>query len=592
VVTRGDPLVLIISFCEHGSLLSMLIQRAKAGKPLELGLKLKLGLDVARGMKHLVDAKFIHRDLAARNVLVGSGTVGKVADFGLARGTATTSTVRRNSFDGAQPEYFKDAKGVFPIRWTAPEAMDTFKYTTATDVWSFGIVLVEIFQDGKQPYSDITDNTQVMTQVLGHGYKHPRPAGCSIKIYESLLECWADQPEDRPSFDGLIAILHYNWFNISDEQAIEKKKKKKKKKKSAKKKNTNSTAEANQNNYEYGDTVGKASAPSENYEYGAGFGAKMDPSVEHQVGYNDSHDGNLAAIAALLERTKAAENELHPHAPDSSSSSSDDSDEYESSFNASNASAMYDLSGGSGLLGSGVSRAARAASLNKTTTAPSGGGGAAQEQPMYNLGGSSDQVLSSTDFTTIAIGATVEQVGAELAAAQGETAPHNPTTSTVGATTITSRFNSNLEATSIDAVVESGVLYRPIYSGAAAAGEGGAGTAEANARISSAIASGEIDYSGSGDPNQQNPKRKSKKKGKEKTRAEDPATVLNQVNSLIDMGFGDDGPVSGSNGTVLVFDRKLHSRMPLFPRPARVKRASVCPMAFLSGVHSSYRLAL
>ena len=102
VVTRGDPLVLIVGFCEHGSLLEMLRTRAKQSDPLAVPLKLRLCLDAAKGMQHLVKQRFIHRDLAARNVLVATGMVGKVADFGRPiigpLKESTSSTVKSNSF--------------------------------------------------------------------------------------------------------------------------------------------------------------------------------------------------------------------------------------------------------------------------------------------------------------------------------------------------------------------------------------------------------------------------------------------------------------------------------------------------------------
>ena len=135
--------MLIVGYCEHGSLLSLLRARAKQSDPLGLSLKLTLSMDTARGMLHLIQRHFIHRDLAARNVLVGTGMVGQVADFGLSRGTRLA--VNDADSDGGvstnqDGEYYRSQAGVFPIRWTAPEAMETLRFSPASDVWSFGAV--------------------------------------------------------------------------------------------------------------------------------------------------------------------------------------------------------------------------------------------------------------------------------------------------------------------------------------------------------------------------------------------------------------------------------------------------------------------
>ena len=130
VVTRGDPLVLIISYCEHGSLLSLLRKKAKELAPLTVEVKVKLALEVACGMEHLASLSFVHRDLAARNVLVATGMVAQVADFGLSRGIVLDA-VAGDEDDGdgdggvgnavpAAGGYYRSQSGVFPIRWTAP----------------------------------------------------------------------------------------------------------------------------------------------------------------------------------------------------------------------------------------------------------------------------------------------------------------------------------------------------------------------------------------------------------------------------------------------------------------------------------------
>jgi len=160
-------------------------------------------------MDHLSSKRFIHRDLAARNVLLASGKsstgmVCKVADFGLSRGNGNT-----NSSDAGDAEltYYRTHTGKFPVRWTAPEAMSTGKYTPASDVWSFGILVVEMLLDGEKPYSAIKGNQSIM-QFTTEGGRHSRPDGCSAQLYGLLLECWSRNVTDRPSFANLAEAIN------------------------------------------------------------------------------------------------------------------------------------------------------------------------------------------------------------------------------------------------------------------------------------------------------------------------------------------------------------------------------------------------
>lgn len=109
-------------------------------------------------MAHLAGLSFVHRDLAARNVLLDHDMILKVADFGLSRGAKKTSaSATGNGNDGAET-YYRSTNGIFPLRWTSPEAMMSLKFTTASDIWSFGIVLVEVMQNGALPYCHLQAN--------------------------------------------------------------------------------------------------------------------------------------------------------------------------------------------------------------------------------------------------------------------------------------------------------------------------------------------------------------------------------------------------------------------------------------------------
>ena len=164
-----------------------------------------MALDTAKGMAHLSAMSFVHRDLAARNVLVDSEHRCKVADFGLARGIAGARAGPDTNEDGDEEEYYRSRTGTFPVRWTSPEAMQTMRFSEASDVWSFGITLVEVFTDGGKPYAGMA-NAAVISQVQG-GYRAPQPTLCTDAVYAIMLRCWSAKPADRPTFVQLTSVL-------------------------------------------------------------------------------------------------------------------------------------------------------------------------------------------------------------------------------------------------------------------------------------------------------------------------------------------------------------------------------------------------
>ncbi|XP_009459411.1 PREDICTED: ephrin type-B receptor 3-like [Nipponia nippon] len=104
---------------------------------------------IAAGMRYLAETGFVHRDLAARNILVDAQLVCKVSDFGLSRALEEESS--------ADPTYTSSLGGKIPIRWTAPEAIAFRKFTSASDVWSYGIVMWEVMSFGERPYWDMSN---------------------------------------------------------------------------------------------------------------------------------------------------------------------------------------------------------------------------------------------------------------------------------------------------------------------------------------------------------------------------------------------------------------------------------------------------
>ncbi|XP_054618667.1 ephrin type-A receptor 7 isoform X2 [Dunckerocampus dactyliophorus] len=191
VVTRGKPVMIVTEFMENGSLDAFL--RIHDGKFTVIQLVGMLR-GIAAGMRYLVDMGYVHRDLAARNILVNSNLVCKVSDFGLSR------------MINDDPEaVYSTTGGKIPVRWTAPEAVQFRKFTSASDVWSYGIVMWEVMSYGERPYWDMSN--QDVIKALEEGYRLPAPMDCPPGLHQLMLDCWQTDRGDRPKFDQIVSIL-------------------------------------------------------------------------------------------------------------------------------------------------------------------------------------------------------------------------------------------------------------------------------------------------------------------------------------------------------------------------------------------------
>ncbi|XP_062889577.1 ephrin type-B receptor 2 [Mobula hypostoma] len=193
VVTKSSPVMIITEFMENGSLDSFLRQNDGQFTVIQLVGMLR---GIAAGMKYLAEMSYVHRDLAARNILVNSNLVCKVSDFGLSRFLEE---------DTSDPTYTSALGGKIPIRWTAPEAIQYRKFTSASDVWSYGIVMWEVMSYGERPYWDMTN--QDVINAIEQDYRLPPPMDCPTALHQLMLDCWQKDRNNRPKFGQIVNTL-------------------------------------------------------------------------------------------------------------------------------------------------------------------------------------------------------------------------------------------------------------------------------------------------------------------------------------------------------------------------------------------------
>ncbi|XP_042593460.1 fibroblast growth factor receptor 2 isoform X7 [Cyprinus carpio] len=203
--TQDGPLYVIVEYASKGNLREYLRARRPPGmeysydiarvsdEPLTFKDLVSCTYQVARGMEYLASQKCIHRDLAARNVLVTESNFMKIADFGLAR-------------DVHNIDYYKKTtNGRLPVKWMAPEALFDRVYTHQSDVWSFGVLMWEIFTLGGSPYPGIP--VEELFKLLKEGHRMDKPANCTNELYMMMKDCWHAISSHRPTFKQLVEDL-------------------------------------------------------------------------------------------------------------------------------------------------------------------------------------------------------------------------------------------------------------------------------------------------------------------------------------------------------------------------------------------------
>ncbi|XP_014388962.1 PREDICTED: megakaryocyte-associated tyrosine-protein kinase isoform X5 [Myotis brandtii] len=185
-VILHQGLYIVMEHVSKGNLVNFLRTRGRA--LVNTPQLLQFSLHVAEGMEYLESKKLVHRDLAARNILISEDLVAKVSDFGLVK-------AERKGLDSSR----------LPVKWTAPEALKHGKFSSKSDVWSFGVLLWEVFSYGRAPYPKMS--LKEVTEAVEKGYRMEPPEGCPGPVHTLMNSCWEAEPTRRPTFRKLAEKL-------------------------------------------------------------------------------------------------------------------------------------------------------------------------------------------------------------------------------------------------------------------------------------------------------------------------------------------------------------------------------------------------
>ncbi|XP_067121007.1 uncharacterized protein [Centruroides vittatus] len=197
VCTKGEPVYMIMEFMLYGNLKTYLLSRRNLVKENETNEEVSsfcltnMALDIARGLSYLAEMKYVHRDLACRNCLVNARRVVKIGDFGLCKPV----------FDCDCYKF----KGKMPIRWMAPESLSKGIFSPMTDIWSYGVLLYEMVTFGSFPFQGFSNN-QVYEHII-NGKTLSVPKQCKTELKMLMLQCWYQNPQQRPMASQIVEIL-------------------------------------------------------------------------------------------------------------------------------------------------------------------------------------------------------------------------------------------------------------------------------------------------------------------------------------------------------------------------------------------------
>uniref|UniRef100_A0A182Y9N5 Tyrosine-protein kinase n=1 Tax=Anopheles stephensi TaxID=30069 RepID=A0A182Y9N5_ANOST len=184
-ICKGPPLIMVQELIPLGSMLVYITKNKNTINPHHE--MMIWAAQIASGMQYLEEKHFVHRDLAARNILLANKYQAKISDFGLSRAI------------GAGQEYYRASQGgKWPIKWYAPESFNYGTFSHASDVWSFGVTLWEMFSYGAPPYHDLKGADVI--KLIEEDQRLSQPEACPDKVFEVMRNCWQYNPKLRPTF--------------------------------------------------------------------------------------------------------------------------------------------------------------------------------------------------------------------------------------------------------------------------------------------------------------------------------------------------------------------------------------------------------
>ncbi|XP_053323792.1 tyrosine-protein kinase SYK isoform X2 [Spea bombifrons] len=198
-ICEAESWMLVMELAELGALNKFLLKNRDVVSEKNVT---ELVHQVCMGMKYLEEKNFVHRDLAARNVLLVTQHYAKISDFGLSKAIASDEN------------YYKaKSSGKWPVKWYAPECINYYKFSSKSDVWSFGVLMWEAYSYGQKPYKSMKGGE--VSLMIESGKRMECPGRCPSEMYDLMKLCWTYNIEERPSFATIEPKLRNYYYDIA-----------------------------------------------------------------------------------------------------------------------------------------------------------------------------------------------------------------------------------------------------------------------------------------------------------------------------------------------------------------------------------------